>query len=240
MRFASLVKRRKCSIHYRLCQRESSHPKIGSCLDFGAYCELIGAAQAEALVNMDHPARHREELLNVALAACISARGMEADPETIISGARKPDVIASFRGLRCVIEGKLADVPNARAIVLEDARRRLDQGLAHLTIGAVYPRNLRSTAIGHLATEMGAASLEFCVLTEGEIGSWHKGGIDEILSELRRAHEDIVQDDVLQRAVDTLNLGLAEVSNALYGNVAVCDRLIQVLGIGDKPDAPAI
>jgi hypothetical protein len=183
--------------------------------------------------------RHREEVLNVALAACISARGMPADPETII-GSRKPDVIASFRGLRCVIEGKLADVANARAIVLEDAKRRLDQGLAHLTIGAVYPRNLRSTPIGQLGAEMSTASLEFCVLTEGETGSWHQGSIDEILNELRRAHQDIVRDDVLQRAVDTLKLGLAEVSNALYGNVAVCERLIQVLGIGDKPDAPAI
>jgi hypothetical protein len=183
--------------------------------------------------------RHREEVLNVALAACISARGIAADPETIIA-ARKPDVIANFRGLRCVIEGKVADVPHARAIVLEDARKRLDQGLAHLTIGAVYPRRLRSTPIERLAQDIGATELEFCVLTEGQAGSWHRGGVDEILSELRRAHQDIVKDDVLRQAVDTLNLSLAEVSNALYGNVVVCDRLIQVLGIGDRPDAPAL
>jgi hypothetical protein len=188
---------------------------------------------------MANGSRHREEVLNVALAACISARGMQADPETIIA-ARKPDVIAMFRGLRCVIEGKVADVPNARAIVLEDARRRLDQGLAHLTIGAVYPRQLRSTPIDRLTSEMGDARLEFCVLTEGQSGSWHQGGINDILGELRRAHQDIVRDDVLQQAVEILNLGIAEVSSALFGNVTVCERLIKVLGIGDKSDAPAV
>jgi len=78
-------------------------------------------------------ARHREEVLNTVLAACIAKRGVEADPETILQrGRTRPDVIAIFRGLRCGIEGKVADVPNAKEVVLADGRKRVEQGVAHL------------------------------------------------------------------------------------------------------------
>lgn len=86
---------------------------------------------------------------------------------------------------------------------------------------------------------MNVEQLEFAVLTDSENVTWHSGGVDEILAELRRAHEAIVQDDVLQRAVDTLNIGLGEVANALLGNRGACDRLIGLLGIGGKSDAEA-
>jgi hypothetical protein len=137
---------------------------------------------------MANGTRHREEVLNVALAACISARGMQADPETILlRGAAKPDVMATFRGLRCAIEGKTGDVPLAAAHVLEDARKRISQGIAHLAIAAVYPRELRSTDIAQLNGEMGQARLEFTILAdEGTEAAWRTGGITEIVAELRR------------------------------------------------------
>ena len=59
------------------------------------------------------------------------------------------------------------------------------------------------------------------------------------MAELRRAHEIIVRDDVLQAAVSTLQLGLAEVSSALMDNPGACDRLIHILGVGEKGDAKA-
>jgi hypothetical protein len=184
--------------------------------------------------------RHREEVLNTVLATCIANRGVEADPETILQkGQIRPDVMASFRGLRCVIEGKVADVTQAKAVVMADAYKRIEQGVAHLTIALVYPVALRTTEIAALPQALTAATFEFSVLTSSGQGEWHDGGISEILAELRRAHETIVRDDVLQQAVDTLNIGLGEVSNALLGNKGTCDRLIRVLGIGSKPDAAA-
>ena len=77
------------------------------------------------------------------------------------------------------------------------------------------------------------------VVTEVEKGNWRSGGIDAILDELRRAHETIVRDDVVIRAVQKLSLGMAVVANALTNSSAVCDRLIEVLGIGEAGDKDA-
>jgi hypothetical protein len=186
-------------------------------------------------------ARQREEVLNTVLAACIGARGMDASPETILRrGLIKPDVMATLRGLRCAIEGKTADVPHAKAVVLDDARRRVDQGIAHLAIGVVYPRHLRTTPFPQLPDEMSRAVLEFTFITDTGPGSWHTGGITEILGELRRAHDVIVRDDVLQQSVDLLDVGIREVADALFGSGGTCDRLIKILGVGGKPDAATV
>lgn len=185
--------------------------------------------------------KHREEVLNVVLATCLSSRGIEADPETILRrGRSRPDVIALFRGLRCGIEGKVADANQAKSVVLGDARERINQGIAHLAIAVVYPTPLRSIAFDRLQSELNSAVLEFSVLTDADgKEAWHAGGINEIVGELRRAHDVIVRDDILQQAVGTLNIGLAEVASALLNNKAVCDRLIRVLGVGNKSNASA-
>lgn len=186
-------------------------------------------------------ARHREEVLNTVLAMCLGRRGVQADPETILEGGKiKPDVIALYQGLRCAIEGKIADVPQAKNVVLGDARRRVEQAVVHLAIAVVYPVRIRSVPFPELAQELSSAELEFAVLTDAGTGNWHTGGINDILGELRRAHEVIVRDDVLQQAVNTLTLGMAEVANALLGQSGACQRLIAVLGIGDKADAAPV
>lgn len=179
------------------------------------------------------PPRQREEVLNVTLASCIAARGFAAVPETITRSHQMPDVIAAFRGLRCAIEGKLADASNARDSVATNAKQRVEQGIAHLSIAVVYPRTLRTTAFADLPDALNRATFDFCVFTEVGGGEWRSGGIDAILDELRRAHESIVRDDVVKRAVEQLSLGMATVSDALFSSSAVCDRLIDVLGIGE-------
>jgi hypothetical protein len=183
--------------------------------------------------------RHREEVLNVILATCLSSRGIDADPETILRrGQTRPDVIALFRGLRCAIEGKVADTAQSKVAVVTDAKGRIDQGIAHLAIAVVYPADLRSAPFPLLQAQMNAVELEFAVLTDpDERETWHIGGVNQIVAELRRAHDVIVRDDVLQQSVNTLNIGLAEVASALLDNKGACDRLISVLGIGNKSDA---
>src|SRR6185437_7400068 len=122
----------------------------------------------------------------------------------------------------------VADVAGAKDIVVIDARSRVEQGITHLAIAVVYPQHLRSIEFARLPQEMSAEQqFEFSILTDAStVPAWHAGGINEILAELRRAHDSVVRDDVLQHAVDTLNLGLGEVANALLGNRGACDRLI--------------
>lgn len=113
-------------------------------------------------------------------------------------------------------------------------------GIAHVAIAVVYAAALRTTRFAQLPTAMNAASFRFAVQTEAGDGGWHSGGINDILAELRRAHDILIRDDVLQQAVDTLNIGLSEVAGALVNNRGACDRLIRVLGIGNKTNATAV
>jgi hypothetical protein len=184
-------------------------------------------------------ARQREEVLNVTLASCIASRGLPTAPETITDRHQMPDVIATFRGLRCAIEGKSGDVANARELVANDARNRVDQGIAHLAIAVVYPPALRTTPFVRLRGAMEAARLEFLVYSENGQGDWRSGDVDGVLEELRRAHEAIVRDDAVNRAVQKLSLGIGVTSNSLLNSPAVCDRLIDVLGIGDAEELNA-
>jgi hypothetical protein len=200
---------------------------------------LRSSGEGTAAGRTDGQSRQREEVLNVTLASCIAARGLAAAPETITRRHEMPDVIATFRGLRCVIEGKSGDVQNARQVVAGDARKRVEQGVAHLAIAVVYPREMRSTPFSRLLAAMNAAVLDFMVYTENGPGDWRAGGVDAILEELRRAHETIVRDDAVTRAVQKLNLGMGVVANALVSSAAVCDRLIEVLGIGEAEEIDA-
>src|SRR5665647_2456959 len=88
----------------------------------------------------------REEVLNVILAQLLSERGLISLPETVLrraEGTRLPDVRVVFRGLRTSIEGKYSDVPNAKSIVLGQARERVEEGIAHIGIAVLYPPGLR-------------------------------------------------------------------------------------------------
>lgn len=122
------------------------------------------------------PIRHREEVLNVAVAECISERGMVAAPESIITGSggprAMPDVIMSFHGLRCVIEGKMGDARNARSQVASDIIDRVESGIAHVAIGIVYPGYLRETPHAELRSAIVGATLEFLVCSEAGNGEW--------------------------------------------------------------------
>ena len=59
------------------------------------------------------------------------------------TGDTRPDVLFQLRGLRVVIEGKFADHPSADEVVLNDARKRVRSGIAHIAAAAVYPLSLR-------------------------------------------------------------------------------------------------
>ncbi|MFL6846450.1 MAG: hypothetical protein ACJ8ER_16405 [Allosphingosinicella sp.] len=180
----------------------------------------------------------REEVLNTLLAVRIATHGIDADPETILRGGKsRPDVMVKFRGLRCALEGKLGDAPQACRSVLADAQGRINQGIAHIAIAVVYPTELRTAEFSGVDRDLAEAVLSFAVLTESETGNWHSGGVTEIVAELRRAHDVIVRDDVLQQAVSTLSVGLAEVADALMSSKGTCDRLVKLLGVGNKSNA---
>jgi glycosyltransferase involved in cell wall biosynthesis len=183
---------------------------------------------------------YREHALNNALASRLGGRRPHVQPDLVEGRAQmRPDVIASFRGLRCAIVGKIADRTKAADIVMDAARERIDMGIAQIAIAIVYPKSLRNLEFHRLDEELTTAALSFAVLTEDGRGSWRTGGVDDILSALRKAHDHPAGEEALQHAVAALNASLAAISNSLIDDQGACDELGRVLGIRSESNATA-
>jgi len=180
--------------------------------------------------------RQREEVINVRLAEVLRGHGVTAAPETIHDhGKSRPDIaLSSFRGMRVVIEGKIADTPQAQSKVEQDARDRISTGIAQMAIAAVYPKELRVTDDATLKKELSKASFEFAVFTESAESPWRSGKADDTLAELRRMHEEVCKQDAVEKAAAQLSRHLDGVAKLLRNENATCDRLSALLGFSIK------
>jgi hypothetical protein len=186
--------------------------------------------------------RNREEVVNTQLALLLSKLGVTADAETIhIHGKHRPDVLFQMRGLRIVIEGKFADHPSADSVVLDDARKRVKSGIAHIAAAAVYPKELRSAATTAISKVLEKAQLRFRIVSEThENDTWSEGTPADLMGALRRAQEALVKDDIVESTARALSLQLETVARLWIGQQNICDRLSSILGIvppkGEKAD----
>ena len=188
--------------------------------------------------------RHREETLNTQLAILLARFGLDADAETVLAGGRvRPDVLFNWRGLRVIIEGKFADHPNARAVVLGEARSRVQRGIAHLAAAVVYPPALRQRPTPALLDGLAPAILAYCIVSERAETAWFEGAPAALLDALRRAQETLTQDDLVARIAQSLSERLNGVALYWMGQPGACDRLAEVLGMpapkGETPEQTA-
>ncbi|MBL3677648.1 MAG: hypothetical protein JKP92_09160 [Alphaproteobacteria bacterium] len=187
------------------------------------------------------PHRNREEAVNTQLAIALSKMGIAADAETIrVHGKHRPDVHFEMNGLRVIVEAKFADHPQAREVVLNDARVRVRAGLAHMCVAAVYPEALRTAHTNTIEDTLRASRLAYCVLSEiDESPQWLEGGPADVLSTLRRTQEAMAQDDVVARVAQSLRVQLEGVADLWKERQGDCERLSELLGIHppDKENA---
>lgn len=180
--------------------------------------------------------RNREEVVNTQLAILISRLGVTADAETIhVHGQHRPDVLFQLRGLRVVIEGKFADHPSAEETVLEDARKRVRSGIAHIAAAVVYPLALRSAPTTKIIDLLKTAQLKYRIVAE-----WFEGSAASVMDALRHAQEALTKDDIVEETAKSLSMQLQGVTRLWTGQTGACDRLSNILGIeipkGEKPE----
>lgn len=186
--------------------------------------------------------RNREEAVNTQLAILISKLGVTADAETIhVHGKHRPDVLFQLRGLRIVIEGKFADTPNSDNVVLNDARKRVKAGIAHIAVAAVYPDELRSAPTTKIIDVLVGAKLRYRIVTETfESESWFEGAPSALMESLRRAQESLTEDDIVETTAKALSVHLEGVAKLWIGQPGACDRLSKLLGIAvPKKEEPS-
>lgn len=177
--------------------------------------------------------RNREEVVNTQLAIAISKFGVTADAETIhVHGIHRPDVIFDLRGLRVIIEGKFSDNPAAEDVVMEDARRRVRSGLAHLAVAVIYPIELRTTPTTEILDALKTAQIKYRVVAEThESEDWFEGTPSSLMEALRRVQESLTKDDIVEKTAKSLSLKLEGIAQLWMGQPAACDRLSGILGI---------
>lgn len=189
--------------------------------------------------------RNREEVINTQLAILISRLGVTADAETIhVHGKHRPDVLFQLRGLRVVIEGKYSDHPGAEDVVLNDARKRVRSGIAHIAAAVVYPLPLQTTPTAKILGVLEKATLRFRIVAEThESAGWFEGTPASLMDALRRAQEALTKDDIVEQTAKSLSDRLEGVAKLWMGQHGACDRLSNILGImapkKEQPDKAA-
>ncbi len=176
--------------------------------------------------------RNREEVINTQLAILISRLGVTADAETIhVHGKQRPDVLFELRGLRVIIEGKFKDHPSAEQVVLEDARKRVRSGIAHIAAAAIYPGALRTTPTTKVLEKLRTSQLKYRIVAEThETAEWYEGTPASLMDALRHTQEALTKDDIVEQTAKSLSVVLDAVAKLWMGQKGACDRLSGVLG----------
>jgi len=179
---------------------------------------------------------YRQEVLNVILAQELQRRGVVSAPEdsrlSPEQGQREiPDVIVHYNGLRLAIEGEYAG-PEAESKAAASALRRVSDGVAHVGVAVVYPRSLRTGTFLSLPGRLTQATLRVAVLTESsEKPNYADGDINFLKGVLSAAFEQLVKEDVVAEAVQSIGLAIEQFTLDVAGRVGDAWRLAEALGI---------
>jgi len=184
----------------------------------------------------------REEVLNIKLAELLSRSGLLSVPESILSevaGRRLPDVaIGDYWGVRVILEGRIAERANVKDTLERDCLRRIEEGIAAIAIGIMYPPELRYSDWATLEQAMRTTTLRIKVFTEAGRGEWVDSDLEGLSAVLRRAYESLVHEDVVNAAVEELRQSIEVASRELSGSPGTAERLRDLLVIprGQKVD----
>lgn len=184
---------------------------------------------------------YREEVFNVLLALLLHERGVVAAPEQSLKMALEerrhvPDVLVLFRGLRTVIEGKVADKPDAADRALAQSRDRVNAGIAHIGIALLYPARIRKIpSFAELKAALADSNFKIAVCSEAGETGWTEGGIDYLSDMLRRTFDQLVREDVVTKAVETLSAGVDQFAKDVFTNEATIQKAAEILGIRELP-----
>jgi len=184
---------------------------------------------------------YREEVFNVLLALLLHERGVVTAPEKSFKKALEerrhvPDVLVVYRGLRTVIEGKVEDKATADEKALAQVRDRVNSGIAHIGIALLYPVGIRNIPLfSELQAFLADGVFKVAVYSEtGETG-WTKGGLDYLADILRGAFDQLVREDAVTKAVESLNAGIDIFARTVFTSPVTVQRAAEILGIRELP-----
>ena len=197
--------------------------------------------------------KFREEVINVQLATILASQGLDANAETIVSG-RLPDVLINLEGIKLTLEGRTS---SQQASLMRDASKRIEEGLADISMAIVYPEGLgRASSMARLQAQIESSRYSGAVFYIDSIGlasiSFENASLDEIVQTINTVYRLRIQNDVVRDQVKSLNdtiervVQQASLNNLFFNSEALVTRLKHALGIdanaktkeaGSDPDA---
>lgn len=153
----------------------------------------------------------REEVVNVKLAQLLEDRDVVSLPEEVISGfveeRRMPDVMTgTLFGIRVVIEGRIGQSDAVRESLVADCEQRIAEGIAPMAVAVAYPEGINEVdSLDQLEQNIVSSEFQINVVTEGRSRGWASGDIEDLGDFLRGGYADLVEEDVVQEAVDTID-----------------------------------
>jgi hypothetical protein len=182
--------------------------------------------------------------LNVKLAELLSRSGILSVPESIIrvgKTRRLPDVlVGNFLGMRVVLEGKIFDKKNAVKILENDCKKRIQEGIAGLAIGILYPPELRNVDWSEIERELMEKTLRIRIFSESDEGNWTNSDIDGISAMLRRTYDSLITEDVVNNSVDELRESIEEAAQQLSISPGTAGRLKEILILPHQKEGEGI
>jgi hypothetical protein len=185
---------------------------------------------------------YRQETLNVAFAQILHAEGIALAPESVVrAGERRrlPDIILDYRGLRLMVEGEVDDQPEAEEKAYRAARRRLEEGLAHIAIGVVYPALLRNVPFKKIYRTIHESRLRFVVLIPSALeASFIEGKVSDFRDALERAYEHLSREDEVSEAVAIIEVAVEQFAQVIIKHFsAKLPEIAEVLEMKYQPRA---
>jgi len=163
----------------------------------------------------------REEVVNVKLAELLEQRDVVSLPEQVISDLvennRMPDIMtANLLGVRVVIEGRIGQTSTVRRSLVDDCEERVVEGIAPMAVAVAYPEGINEArSLTGLEDNILEAKFNMNVVTESGAGGWTNGDIGDLADYLRGGYGDLVEENVVEEAVDTIDQSIEGFVNQL-------------------------
>lgn len=163
----------------------------------------------------------REEVVNVKLAELLENRDVVSLPEQVISDLvennRMPDIMtANLLGIRIVIEGRIGHSTGNYSSLVDDCKQRVAEGIAPMAVAVAYPEEInQATHLSKLEQNIRDAEFQINVITEEGAGNWSSGDVEDLGNYLRRGYSDLVQENAVEEAVETIDGGIDRFVNQL-------------------------
>lgn len=185
--------------------------------------------------------KYREEVVNVELAHGLASLGLEANAETV-EGQGFPDVLIYLGGLKLVVEGR---IQYQRTSLMEDAQRRIADGLADISMAVLYPPDLKiADSMAGLVSKIESASYSGAVFYYTARGierqEFTNASLSQLAEAIRAAFRIRVQNEVVREHVRRVEEAIeavvrdSAVTDLFSASEALVARLGKALGVGDQ------